>query len=111
MQMIEHSTFGPAMSKHLENAGFAAPAGRALGQERQTANLAALGASVGIAVCTVVAATVVSVGIARADGVANILDNEGGLFALALLLGVAFIVMGGLSALPHLPHLPRKHRH
>ena len=96
------------MSKHLENAGFAAPAGRALGQERRTATLATLVASVGIAICTLIAATVVSVGIARADSVADVIDNEGTLFAIALVLGLAFIAMGGLSLLSSPGHKPHK---
>lgn len=85
------------MSKHLENTGFTAPADRALGQERRTATLATLITSLGIAVCTLIAATAVSVGIARADAAADVIDHEGTFFAVALLLGLAFIAMGGLT--------------
>ena len=43
------------------------------------------------------AATVVSVGIARANVVDGVIDNEGSLFTVALLLGLIFIAMGGLT--------------
>ena len=43
------------------------------------------------------AATVVSVGIARANVADNVIDNEGSLFAVALVLGLLFIGMGGLT--------------
>ena len=55
----------------------------------------------------IVAVTVVSVGIARADVGGNVIDNESGLFAIALLLGLLFIGMGGLTILS----LPHPHRH
>ena len=61
------------------------------------------GRNLGLALCTLVAVTVVSVGIARADVVGNVIDNESGLFAIALLLGLLFIGMGGLTILS-LPH-------
>lgn len=88
-------------------AGFTAPTGRTLGQERRTVALAALIASAGLALCTIVAATVVSVGIARASVADGVIDNEGGLFAAALLLGLLFIGMGGLTMLT-LPGNKRK---
>ncbi len=37
----------------------------------------------------------------------NVIDNESGLFAIALLLGLLFIGMGGLTILS----LPHPHRH
>ena len=48
---------------------------------------------------TIIAATVVSVGIARASVADGVIGNEGGLFTIALLLGVVFIVLGGLASL------------
>jgi hypothetical protein len=53
----------------------------------------------------IVVATVVSVGIARADVIGNVIDNEGSLFAVALLLGLLFIGMGGLTILTLPDHL------
>ena len=64
--------------------------GRSLGHERRTVALAELVAIVALALSTIVAATVVSVGIARADVAGNVIDNEGSLFAVALLLGSDF---------------------
>ena len=91
------------MPNCFEPAGFAAPAHRALGRERRTAACAELITSIVLVLCTLVAATVVSVGIARADVMSSVIDNESGVFAIALLLGVLFIGMGGLtmSSLPH----------
>ena len=52
----------------------------------------------------------VSVGIARADVAGNVIDNESGLFAIALLLGLLFIGMSGLTILS-LPHGRHKKTH
>jgi F0F1-type ATP synthase membrane subunit c/vacuolar-type H+-ATPase subunit K len=90
---------------NIEDAGFTAPAGRALGYERRTVALAALIASAALAIGTVVAATAVSVGIARASAVDGVIDNEGSLFAVALLLGLIFVAIGGLAI-----RSPRRHR-
>ena len=89
------------MRTQLKDAGFAAPDDRPLGGERRHTVVAELAAIVGLTISTVIAATVVSVGMARASAVDGIIDNEGGLFAVALLLGLLFIVVGGVSLLPH----------
>ena len=94
------------MRKHIPSVGFMSPSGRPLGGERRIAAFAELVATVGLALCTLVAA----IGVARADVAANVIDNEGGLFAIALLLGLLFIGMGGLTALS-MPHLPHKKTH
>ncbi|HEY2426793.1 MAG TPA: hypothetical protein VGI09_12915 [Pseudolabrys sp.] len=72
--------------------------------------LAELVASLALAASTLIAATVVSIGIARADVASNVIDNEGGLFVVALVLGLLFIGMGGLTILS-LPHHPHKKSH
>lgn len=72
--------------------------------------LAELMATLALAISILVAATVVSIGVARADVATNVIDNEGGLFALALLLGLLFIGMSGLTALS-LPHPRHKKTH
>jgi heme/copper-type cytochrome/quinol oxidase subunit 3 len=90
----------------IKATGFTPPTTRALGSEHRTVAAAELIASIGLAVSTLVAATVVSIGIARADVASNVIDNESGVFAIALLLGLLFIGMGGLTFLS-LPH----HRH
>ena len=97
------------MRNGIDSPGFTAPNGRALGNERRTVALAELVAIVGLALSTIVAATVVSVGIARANVAGNVIDNEGGLFTVALLLGLIFIGMGGLTAFTLPGHKPKKH--
>lgn len=54
--------------------------------------------TVTLVVSIVIAATVVSIGIARADTLVPIADSSGGRFALALLLGLVIAGMGGLTA-------------
>ena len=97
------------MRNDIDSPGFTAPNGRALGNERHTIALAELVAIVGLALSTIVAATVVSVGIARANVVGNVIDNEGSLFTVALLLGLIFIGMGGLTVFTLPGHKPKKH--
>ncbi len=87
------------MRTHIDGSGFTPPPDRALGHERRRVAVAALIATAALTFATVVVATVVSVGMARANVVANVIDNEGGLFAVALLLGLLFIGMGGLTIL------------
>ena len=94
------------MRQHIEDTGFRAPNGHDLGEDRQTVAITSLIATAALAFSTIVVATVVSVGIARADAASNIIDNEGSLFALALVLGLLFIGMGGLTILT-LPHKPK----
>ena len=94
------------MSTPLEGTGFTAPADRALGQERGNVAVAALIATAALAISTIVAATVVTVGIARASAADSVIDNEGSFFAVALVLGLIFIGIGSFSILPsrHRPH-------
>jgi len=98
------------MRKTIRSTGFMPPAHRKLGNEQRTAALAELVAGIALAICTVVAATVVSIGIAHADVASNVIDNEGGLFAIALVLGLLFIGMGGLTILS-MPHSRHKKTH
>jgi hypothetical protein len=97
------------MTTPLENAGFHASIERALDTTRRTITLAELFAIGGLTLSTIVAATVISVGVARAAVADGVIDNEGGLFAVALLLGLLFIGIGGFSLLPPREH--RRHRH
>lgn len=98
------------MRNDIGENGFSAPTGHRLGQERRTVALATLITSAGLAVAIVVAATVVSVGIAHASVASNVIENEGGLFAIALLLGVLFIGMGGLTMLTMPSARPKHHK-
>lgn len=98
------------MRKPIKSSGFTPPATRAFGSEHRTEAFAELVASFALAMSTLVVATVVSVGIARADVAGNIIDNEGGVFAIALVLGLLFVGMGGLTILS-LPHHHHKKTH
>jgi hypothetical protein len=99
------------MRQPIDSTGFAAPAGRKLGRERRTVAVAELVAGIALALCTIVAATAVTAGIARADVVGNVVGHEGSLFAVALVLGLLFIGMGGLTVLSLPTAKPRRHRH
>ncbi len=95
------------MRRPVQSAGFMPPAQRVLGRERRNVVIAELVTTIALALCTLLAVTVVTVGIAHADVVGNVIDNESSLFAIALLLGLLFIGMGGLTILS----LPHPHRH
>ena len=99
------------MRKQIEGSGFIAPTDRPLGNEHRTVVLAQLVAIAALILSTIVAATVVSVGIARANVVGNVIDNEGSLFVVALLLGLLFIGMGGLTILTLPGHKSKKPEH
>lgn len=89
------------MRKRNKITGFRGPAGSAgLGVESRRVVLAELAAIAGLTVATLIAATAVSVGIARASVLDGVIDNDGTLFTIALLLGLAFVAIGGLSLLP-----------
>ena len=93
------------MRNDLDNSGFTAPSGRSLGQRGVA--LTELIAIVGLVLSTIIAATAVTVGIAHADVVGNVIDNEGTMFSIALLLGM--LGLGGYSALTLPLHRPKKH--
>jgi hypothetical protein len=98
------------MPKPIETTGFTPPSGHALGGVRRTVALAQLLATVGLALSTIVAVTAVSIGVARASVAGNVIDNEGSVFTVALVLGVVlFIAMGGLTAFTLPGHRPKKH--
>lgn len=96
MQNIEHS------------AGFRGPSSASgSGVESRRILVAELAAVAGLSLATIVAATVVSVGMARASVVDGVIGNDGGLFAIALMLGLAFFAIGGLAVLMPGPRRPR----
>ena len=93
-----------------EHSGFAPSADRKLGDERRTVALAQAVTTLGLALCAFVAVFIVSIEIARANIAATrIIDNEGSVFALALVLGLLFVIMGGLTVLT-LPHRRKRLR-
>ena len=88
------------MQKFDHSAGFRGPASlHGSGVETRRVVLAELTAIAGLSIATLVAVTAVSVGMARAAVGDGIIDNDGGLFAVALMLGLAFIAIGGFAAL------------
>ena len=97
------------MPTHLESTGFTPPSGRPLGTERRAVAFAELVAIVGLTLSTIVAATVVSVGIARADVASDVVGHEGSVFGVALVLGLIFAAMGGLTVFTLPTHKPKKH--
>ncbi len=95
------------MHRNFENTGFRPPSEHALGRERRIVLFAELAAGVALAISTVVVATVLSVGVARANVADGVIGHEGSLFGIALLLGLLFIGLGGISVLPGDKHEKR----
>lgn len=87
------------MRRTTDDTGFAPPAARPLGRARRSVALAQLLASVGLAAGTLIAATVITAGIARADGLAPIAGRETSVVALAVVLGLLLAGMGGLTVM------------
>ena len=94
------------MRKLVKSTGFAAPQGRTPNGQTRMLELAAVA---GLVVSTVVALTAITVGVAHAGVADGVIDNEGSLFTVALVLGLLFVAIGGLSLLP--PGGVRRHRH
>jgi len=91
------------MKNDVPQAGFAPLTDRPLGRERRAVAVAELITTAALAVCTLLVAIVMSISVARANPAGTVINNEGGLFAVALLLGLIFIGMGSLTAI-----LPRR---
>jgi hypothetical protein len=96
-QMILFASLQAVMRTPIDDTGFTPPARHPLGSERRTVALAELVAIAALALSTIVVATVVSAGIARANVADGVVGHEGSLFGIALLLGLVFIGIGGLS--------------
>lgn len=86
------------MRQPIAKAGFTPPATHPLGRENRTATVAELVASLALALSTLVAVTAVSIGIARAGTIGKVAGGEPSLIGAALLMGLAFAVMGGIAA-------------
>jgi uncharacterized membrane protein len=76
--------------------GFAHPILAKRGRRRRALALAELVATVALAVSILVAVTAVSIGIARADTL--LIEGNGSRWALAVLLGLFIVGMGGITA-------------
>lgn len=94
------------MRKLVKGTGFTAPQGRPLNRYTRMVELAA---AAGLVLSTVVALTAITVGAAHAGVVDGVVGNEGSVFTVALLLGLLFIAIGGLSLMPS--SRTRRHRH
>jgi hypothetical protein len=67
-------------------------------RRHEFADAALIVTTITLVVSLVIAATAVSIGIARADTLTPIADGGGGRFALAVLIGLVIAAMGGLTA-------------
>jgi hypothetical protein len=94
------------MRKLVKSSGFSAPHDRPVDGQTRLVELAAIA---GLAISTVVAVTAITVGVAHAGVADGVIGNEGSLFTVALVLGLLFVAIGGLSLLP--PGGLRRHRH
>jgi len=98
------------MLRPVDQMGFAPPPRRRLGRERRVAILAELLATVGLAAGTTVAATVITAGIARADGLAALPGQHTSVVAIAVVFGLLLVGMGGLTAMSLAPSRRRSLR-
>lgn len=87
------------MRRTTDDTGFAPPPTRPLGRERRSVDIAALLASVGLAAGTLVAASVITAGIARADTLMPVAGQHTSVIAVALVLGLLLAGMGGLTVM------------
>jgi len=67
-------------------------------KRHEFADAALIVTTITLAVSLVIAVTVVSIGIARADTLVPIADSSGGRFAFAVLVALVIAGMGGLTA-------------
>lgn len=81
-------------SHNLKCYGFNSLPREAAAGSRPATAIAGLAATVALAAGTLVAATAVSIGIARASTLDLAIENESGVFVMALLLGVLFVAAG-----------------
>lgn len=78
--------------------------------DRRRGAVASLAASLALTVGTIVAVTAVSIGYARADTLQTVLNNEGAVFGIALLLGALFIASTVTKAVAPRRHHTREYR-
>jgi hypothetical protein len=67
-------------------------------QRHEFADFSVIVTTVALVVSLVIAATAVSIGIARADTLVPMTDQGGGGFALAVVMALAIAALGGLTA-------------
>jgi hypothetical protein len=86
------------MRQSREDTGFTPPAFRPLGERRSLA-IAELVATAALTLGTLVAASVITVGMARADTANALAPHHTSLTAVALMMALVFAGMGGLTAI------------
>lgn len=85
------------MTELAGKVGFASPVTEGRFSKRRSAGIELI-ATVALAVALVVAATAVSIGVARAQTLSAVGDDDGAPLAIALFLGLLMAGMGGLTA-------------
>jgi len=98
------------MRRINDDTGFAPPSTRLLGRERRKLACVQLLAGIGLPAGTLIAATVITAGIARADGLVPAPGQHTSLVAVALIVGLLFAGMGGLTAMSLAPSRRRSLR-
>ena len=78
--------------------GFASPTTEKKFSKRRIAGVELI-ATVALALSLVIAATAVSIGMARAQALGAVGDSDDARFAIALFLGLVMAAMGGLTAI------------
>lgn len=86
------------MTELAGKVGFASPVTEGRFSKRRSAGIELI-ATVALAVALVVAATAVSIGVARAQTLSAVGDDDGVPLAIALFLGLLMAGMGGLTAI------------
>jgi hypothetical protein len=87
------------MARVSDRVGFGHPILAKRGLRRRRVALAELVATVTLVISILVAVTVLSIGMVRADTLALFADKDGGRWALAVFLGLLIAGMGGITAL------------
>jgi hypothetical protein len=85
------------MRKNRNDTGFTPRSARPLG-ERKSVAIAELVATAALTLGTVVAASVITAGMARADTASAFAPHDSSLTAIALMIALVFAGMGGLTA-------------
>jgi hypothetical protein len=86
------------MTELTGKVGFASPRTEQKFSKRRSAGIELL-ATVALAVSLLIAATAVSIGMARAQALGAVPHSDGTPLAIAVLLGLVFVSMGGLTAI------------
>ena len=86
------------MTELTAKVGFASPMNDKKFSKRRRAGVELI-ATLALAVSLLIAATAVSIGVARAQALGAVGDSDGAPFAVALFLGLVLAGMGGLTAL------------